>query len=103
MGMWIKPRVTYHVVCSLTYPFNLKRYPSAPNIWSPSRADSEEAKVIKAGETGLGTLTSARGRCRLAEPGAVTAGSELPPRQSLVAVGAERPNFGQGPYLGKEG
>lgn len=36
MGMWIKPMVTYHVVSPLTYPFNFKRYPSAPNSWSPS-------------------------------------------------------------------
>jgi len=66
-----------------------------------------------AGETGLGTLTSARGRCRLAEPGAVNAGSELPPRPAQHpgefittvpgCLGAERPNHGQGPYLGKEG
>ena len=62
------------------------------------------------GETGLGTLTSARGRCRLAEPGAVNAGSELPPRPAqrpgdfiTGCLAAERPNHGQGLYVGKEG
>ena len=50
MGMWIKPMVTYHVVFPLTYPFHFKRYPIAPNTWSPSPADSEEAEAIKAPE-----------------------------------------------------
>ena len=45
-----KPMVTYHVVFPLTYPFHIKRYPIAPNTWSPSPADSEEAEVIKAPE-----------------------------------------------------
>lgn len=50
MGMWIKPMVAYHVVSPLTYPFNFKRYPSAPNSWSPSPAVSNEAEAIKAPE-----------------------------------------------------
>ncbi|ELR55075.1 Protein kinase C epsilon type [Bos mutus] len=92
-----------------------KQHPMLPREWPNQCSQHMEPRPRgfrgsrgdqSAGETGLGTLTSARGRCRLAEPGAVNAGSELPPRdppsipgnsslQSLVALAQRDPTMAQ--------